>query len=238
MRFSTFSVSVLPDIETARHNHNLDGLSDKDVGNVLFHQRKQLTGDSEDLLWHQMTIAAVTCIDCQDGVTSIKSEMIPTCGGFEHDVLNSIKERLAVDTHLVNWGADNFTWPLVTYRAMKNGLVWPDAFDLTPEDLQQSYAMKGDPNQTLDQLAKQFHLPGLKNHNPMTLWDDYLNDRWFEIRDFSLNHALNSFLLALRLYHFNGTLSADEKHAAVRSLGDCIDEVTLHNLYKAFGMPS
>ncbi|MGA0938127.1 MAG: hypothetical protein ACO3SM_09085, partial [Sedimenticolaceae bacterium] len=76
MRFSTFSVSVLPDIETARHNHNLDGLSDKDVGNVLFHQRKQRTGDSEVLPWHQLRIAAITCIDYNQGEVSLTTQSL------------------------------------------------------------------------------------------------------------------------------------------------------------------
>ena len=78
MRFSTFSVSVLPDIETARHNHNLDGLSDKDVGNVLFHQRKQRTGDSEVLPWHQLRIAAITCIDYNQGEVSLTTQSLET----------------------------------------------------------------------------------------------------------------------------------------------------------------
>jgi predicted PolB exonuclease-like 3'-5' exonuclease len=234
MRFSTFSVSVLPDIETARHNHNLDGLSDKDVGNVLFHQRKQRTGDSEILPWHQLRIAAITCIDYNQGEVTLTTQSLETSN--EKALLELLQQRLNLDTHLMNWGADSFTWPLITYRAMKHGLVWPDAFDLTPEDLQLSFAMAGDADQSLDDLAKQFLLPGLRGQTRDSLWDAFVNDHWAEITRFSIDHAVNSYLLALRLHHFNGTLSTDEKHSAVRSLADHIDEVTLHSLFRAFGM--
>jgi len=119
---------------------------------------------------------------------------------------------------------------------MKHGLAWPDAFDLTPEDLQLSFAIAGDADQSLDDLAKQFLLPGLRGQTRDSLWDAFVNNHWADITRFSIDHAVNSYLLALRLHHFNGTLSTDEKHSAVRSLADHIDEVTLHSLFRAFGM--
>jgi len=79
-------------------------------------------------------------------------------------------------------------------------------------------------------------LPGLRGQTRDSLWNAFMKNHWADIARFSIDHAVNSYLLALRLHHFNGTLNTDEKHSAVRSLADHIDEVTLHSLFRAFGM--
>ncbi len=61
MNVLIFDIETVPDVEGGRRLHDLEGLSDADVANVMFHKRRQETG-GEFLRLHLHRIVAISAV--------------------------------------------------------------------------------------------------------------------------------------------------------------------------------
>jgi len=61
MNVFVFDIETVPDIESGKKLYDLDGLSDKEVGNILFHKRRQESGTEFLRLHLQRIVTVVVC---------------------------------------------------------------------------------------------------------------------------------------------------------------------------------
>jgi predicted PolB exonuclease-like 3'-5' exonuclease len=60
MNILVFDIETIPDIASGRRLYELEGLNDADVAKVMFHKRREETGDSEFLRHHLHRIVAIS----------------------------------------------------------------------------------------------------------------------------------------------------------------------------------
>ena len=61
MNIFVFDIETIPDLNGGRRLYNLDGLSDKEVANIMFHKRRQETG-TEFLRLHLHRVVAISVV--------------------------------------------------------------------------------------------------------------------------------------------------------------------------------
>src|SRR3990172_3049267 len=62
MNVLVFDIETVPDVVSGRRLHHLEGLSDKEVAEVMFHARRQETGGSDFLRLHLQRIVAISAV--------------------------------------------------------------------------------------------------------------------------------------------------------------------------------
>ncbi|MEK7759133.1 MAG: 3'-5' exonuclease, partial [Pseudomonadota bacterium] len=62
MNVLIFDIETIPDVATGRRLYELEGLSDADVAKVMFHKRREETGDSEFLRHHLHRVVAISVV--------------------------------------------------------------------------------------------------------------------------------------------------------------------------------
>ena len=62
MNVLVFDIETIPDVDAGRRLHGLDGLSDKEVADVMYHLRRQETGGSDFLRLHMQRIVAISAV--------------------------------------------------------------------------------------------------------------------------------------------------------------------------------
>ena len=60
MNVLIFDIETIPDVASGRRLYELEGLSDADVAKVMFHKRREETGDSEFLRHHLHRVVAIS----------------------------------------------------------------------------------------------------------------------------------------------------------------------------------
>ena len=62
MNVLAFDIETVPDVVTGRRLYGLDGLSDKDVAQVMFAKRREQTGESEFLRHHLHRVVTISAV--------------------------------------------------------------------------------------------------------------------------------------------------------------------------------
>ena len=62
MNILVFDIETIPDLAAGRRLYGLEGLSDADVAKIMFHKRREETGDSEFLRHHLHRIVAISVV--------------------------------------------------------------------------------------------------------------------------------------------------------------------------------
>ena len=75
---------------------------------------------------------------------------------------------------------------------------------------------------TLDGIARKLGFPGMLNRSEQTAMDAWLLGAQDEVQAFSDISALNSYLLALRLFAVRGEISDQESAAALKQLKELL----------------
>ena len=242
MRFSVFAITSVPDTATTRGLFGLDDLDDKSVSKVLFHRRKQQTGSSEMLRWDQRAIAGISLIQHSADDLQIETLNLPAQG--EREMLEAYCRAVQHNDCLVSWDAGRMELPLIRFRSMMHGLTCP-AHSQAPHqghDLQHVICDRLAPHAAdrpgLDETARRLGYPGLLQHQEDTLHRAWLQRRPAEFRAYSEMAALNSYLLALRLFTTTGEMPADEGGRAMDRLREVLsrrDGAHLRRFLSAWG---
>lgn len=140
MNVLVFDIETVPDVDTGRRLYKLGDLPDQDVAKVMFHKRREQTGDSDFLRHHLQRVVAISAVlrcDVQ-GSTSAAGGRKPGAAGEPLLSVWSLGERDAGEAEiiqrffdgiekytptLVSWNGSGFDLPVLHYRALRHGIT-------------------------------------------------------------------------------------------------------------------
>jgi len=217
MNVLAFNIKTIPDIEGGRRLYDLQGLTDKEVANVMFHKRRQETG-TEFLRLHLHRIVAISAVvRSPDG---LKVWTLADEQSSETEIMRQFFKGIEQDVpQLVSWNGNGFDLPVLHYRSIIYGvqapLYWQDALNSQNRHIDIMNVLAGDKRHTntpLDEIAILLNLPGKLGMNSEQVWDNYQSGDMSNIRNGCEIDALNIYLVYLRFELINGQLS-DEEYA-------------------------
>jgi len=231
MNFTVFAFSYVPDVPTARKNFELDDLTDKEVGKVLFHQRKQRTGQSEDLTWDQQSLASISLVHHSMDYVEFESFSLSNC--TEAELIHKFFNALERDGLVVSWDGNRHQIPLLHFRCMKHGISHSGYWEAIKSgqeihfDLSQWLTPTGTHSHSplINDIARRFHYPGMQGHDADTVWNGLLKNDYEAVSGFSDYKALNSYLIALQIFGLKGDMSYNDSVRARIKLRDHLEKV-------------
>jgi len=222
MHFTVFALSTVPDTATTRRLFGLDDLDDKAVSKVLFHRRKQQTGSSEVLRWDQRAIASLTLI--RHSEHSVQLESLNAPKQTEEALLDALLQAASRSSRTVAWNGEDLDLPLIRFRSLKYSIGLPEYWhtrshaEKTHIDIASWMCDSETDRPTLDGIARKLGFPGMLNRSEQTVMDAWLLGKQDEVQAFSDISALNSYLLALRLFAVRGEIGGQETATALEQL--------------------
>jgi len=224
MNIFVFHTETIPDVDGGRRLYNLEGLSDKEVANIMFHKRRQETGN-EFLRLHLhrvVTISVVRRSRERLAVYSLGNE-----GANEKEIVGQFYQGLEQDMPtLVSWNGQGFDLPVMHYRALLHGIQAPRYWDMGDKDARfrdNNYRNRYHRRHTdlmdllaaydmhavapLDEIATLLGFPGKMGRCGTQVWDKYQANQIADIRNDSETDVLNTYLVYLRFELINGNLT-------------------------------
>jgi predicted PolB exonuclease-like 3'-5' exonuclease len=232
-----FDIETVPDVAAGRRLYDLDGLDDHDVASVMFHQRRQETGESDFLRLHLQRIVAISAVlRTGDG---IKVWSLGDIAATEEELVRRFFDGIDRYTPcLVSWNGSGFDLPVLHYRALRYGIAAPRYWDTGDEDSSFRYnnylsrfhwrhidlmdvlaGYQARACAPLDELAMLLGFPGKLGMSGAKVWENYLAGDLAGIRNYCETDVLNTYLVYLRFELMRGRLSAaryDEECALLR----------------------
>lgn len=227
MNILVFDIETVPDVASGRRLYDLDGLSDDDVANVMFHKRRQETG-SDFLRLHLQRIVAISV------VLRMHDDLKVWSLGEENAEEKEIVQRFfdGIDRFtptLVSWNGGGFDLPVLHYRALLHGVSAPRYWETGDEDqsfrwnnyLSRYHQRHTDvmdilagyqprANAPLDEIATMLGFPGKMGMRGDKVWDAYQAGDVVGIRNYCETDVLNTWLVYLRFELMRGHISPAE----------------------------
>ena len=224
MNILAFDIETIPNIEAGRMLHGLDGLSDKDVAQVMFAKRREQTGESDFLRHHLHRVAAISAV-----LRTSESLRVWSLGepdSSEAELIQRFFDGIEKYTPtLVSWNGGGFDLPVLHYRSLKHGVAAPRYWDTGDNDrdfkwnnyLSRYHARHTDLMDVLsgyqpraaaplDEIAQLLGFPGKLCRHGSELWGQFQDGKIGEIRDYCETDALNTYLIYLRFELIRGNL--------------------------------
>ncbi len=216
MNVLVFDIETIPDIDTGRRLYDLDGLSDADIAKIMFHKRREQTGDSEFLRHHLHRVVAISAVLRHNDSLRVWSLGEPDSD--EAELIRRFFDGIDKFTPtLVSWNGGGFDLPVLHYRALKHGIAAPRYWDTGDDDrdfkwnnyISRYHARHTDlmdvlagyqprANAPLDEIAQMLGLPGKLGMHGSDVWEQYLGGNIAGIRDYCETDVLNTYLIYLR----------------------------------------
>jgi len=237
MNVLVFDIETVPDVASGRRLHGLDGLDDHDVANVMFHKRRQETGNDFLRLHLQRIVAISVVLRSRD---DIKVWSLGEEQADEKEIVQRFFDGLDRFTPtLVSWNGGGFDLPVLHYRALLHGIQAPRYWETGDED--QSFrwnnylsryhnrhtdlmdvlaGYQARANAPLDEIATMLGFPGKMGMSGDKVWDAYQAGDIAGIRNYCETDVLNTFLVYLRFELMRGRLTAGEYDAECRRVRD------------------
>jgi len=224
MNVLVFDIETIPDIATGRRLYELEGLNDADVGKIMYHKRREETGDSEFLRHHLHRVVAISVAlrhADQFRVWSLGDEK-----SDEADILRRFYDGIEkYSPTLVTWNGGGFDLPVLHYRSLVHGIAAPrywDSGELDREFKWNNYLNRFHSRHTdlmdvlagyqtrasapLDDIAQMLGFPGKLGMHGSKVWDAYQAGKLEEIRNYCETDVLNTYLVYLRFELIRGNL--------------------------------
>ena len=227
MNIFVFDIETIPDVNGGRRLYNLDGLSDKEVANIMFHKRRQETG-TEFLRLHLHQVVAISV------VLRSRDRLAVWSLGDEQADEKEIIERFyhGIDKYvptIVSWNGKGFDLPVLHYRSLIHGIQAPRYWETGDNDqsfrwnnylsryhrrhtdlmdVLAGYEMRA--NAPLDEVATLLGFPGKMGMSGAKVWDNYQAGDIAGIRNYCETDVLNTYLVYLRFELINGNLTPAE----------------------------
>lgn len=224
-----FDIETVPDVDGGRRLYDLEGLSDKDVANILFHKRREETG-TEFLRHHLHRVVAIsTVLRAGD---SFKVWSLGEPDAPEEELIQRFFDGLErFSPTLVSWNGGGFDLPVLHYRALLHGIPAPRYWETGDDDTAFRYnnylnrfhsrhtdlmdVLSGYQSRAvarLDEIATLLGFPGKMGMSGAAVWDRFQEGDIQGIRDYCETDVLNTYLVYLRFELMRGRLS-DEAYA-------------------------
>ncbi len=230
MNLFVFDIETIPDVDGGRRLYDLEGLTDKEVANVMFHKRRQETG-TEFLRLHLHRIVAISVVLRSSDRFAVWSL------GDEDSGEKEIIERFfhGIEKYvptIVSWNGKGFDLPVLHYRSLVHGVQAPQYWETGENnqsfkwnnylsryhrrhtdlmDVLAGYEMRA--NAPLDEVATLLGFPGKMGMSGAKVWDNYQDGDIKGIRDYCETDVLNTYLVYLRFELINGNLTPEEYEA-------------------------
>ena len=227
MNVFVFDIETIPDVDGGRRLYNLEGLSDKEVANIMFHKRRQETGN-EFLRLHLHRVVAISV------VLRNRDRLAVWSLGSETSDEKDIVERFfkGLDKYIptiVSWNGKGFDLPVLHYRALLHGIPAQRYWETGDNDQSfrwNNYLSRYHRRHTdlmdvlagyemraaapLDEIATLLGFPGKMGMSGAKVWDNYQAGQIAGIRNYCETDVLNTYLVYLRFELINGNLTPDE----------------------------
>lgn len=224
MNVLVFDIETVPDVESGRRLYDLAGLGDEDVAKVMFHKRREQTGESEFLRHHLHRVVAISAVLRHGDTLKVWSLGEPDAP--EAELLRRFFDGIEKFTPtLVSWNGGAFDLPVLHYRAMLHGIAAPRYWECGDGDKEfkwNNYLSRFHARHTdlmdvlsgyqpravapLNEIAIMLGLPGKLGMDGSLVWDAYRAGRIREIRDYCETDVLNTYLVYLRWEMLRGNL--------------------------------
>ena len=228
MNVFVFDIETVPDVEGGRKLYDLDGVSDKEVGTIMFHKRRQETGSSEFLRHHLHKVVAISAVFRHRDTFKVWS--LGTPESDEKELIQRFFDGLDRYTPtLVSWNGGGFDLPVLHYRGLVNGVSAPKYWDMGDDDRDFKWnnyvsryhwrhidlmdvlaGFQPRANAPLDEMATLMGFPGKMGMSGAKVWDNYLEGNLQGIRDYCETDVLNTYLVFLRFQLMRGKLTLDQ----------------------------
>ncbi|NOZ10604.1 MAG: 3'-5' exonuclease [Gammaproteobacteria bacterium] len=250
MNVMVFDIETIPDVEGGRRLYDLDGLSDKDVAQVMFNKRREKT-DSEFLAHHLHRVAAISIV-LRSG-DNFRVWSLGEVNADEADIITRFFD--GVDRYtptLVTWNGGGFDLPVLHYRSLVHGIAAPRYWENGEDDREFKWnnylsrfhsrhtdlmdvlgAYQPRANAPLDQVATLLGFPGKMGMSGADVWGHYLDGKIAAIRDYCETDVLNTYLIYLRWELIRGHLSKDQYGSECQRVRDTLGKSNQPHL-KAF----
>ena len=247
MNILSFDIKTIPDIDGGRRLYELEGLTDKEVANVMFHKRRQETG-TELLRLHLHRIIAISIVlRTPDNVAmwSLGRE-----DASEKQIIELFFDEIRkhVPT-IVTWNGKAFDLPVLHYRSLVHGVQAPSYWETGENDqsfrwnnyldryLQRhtdlmevlaGYEMHT--NAPLDEIATLLGFPGKMSMSGTRVWDSFSCGDIQGIRNHCETEVLNTYLVFLRFELINGNLSPEQYEAECETIRSSLMDINKPHL--------
>lgn len=223
----TFDIETVPDVDTGRRLHGLEGLDDGDVARAMLHLRMQQRGhDFLPLHQHRVVAIAVTIRDA-DGFR------VKSIGNIDDDEATVVNQFFRGIEHyrptLVSWNGSGFDLPVLHYRCLLHGIAAPHYWETGNGDREMkwnNYISRYHERHTdlmdiislyqpgarapLDEVAVMLGYPGKMGMHGSHVWDSVQAGELEAVRNYCETDVLNTWLVYLRFELMRGRLSESE----------------------------
>ena len=230
-----FDIETIPDVAGLRRLNDLaDALSDDEVAELAFQQRRAKTGN-DFLQLHLQRVVTISCVLRTGEGLKVWSLSEPDLS--EGAIIPRFFDGIEKFTpQIVSWNGGGFDLPVLHYRGMLHGVAAPRYWDLGDGDYADSRDFKwnnyisryhtrhldlmdllalynGRANAPLDDLAKLFGFPGKLGMDGGKVWEAWQGGKIAEIRDYCETDVINTYLVYNRFRRLRGELTAEEEVA-------------------------
>jgi 3'-5' exonuclease len=223
MNILVFDIETIPDTQSGRRLYDLEGLSDKEVAEVMFNHRRQETDGSSDFLrLHLHKVVAISAVLSTSGSINVWS--LGNEDANEKEILQRFYEGIERYTpRLVSWNGRGFDLPVMHYRALLHGIQAPRYWETGNDDQSfrwNNYISRFHDRHTdvmdmlagyefravapLDQIATMLGYPGKMGMSGDKVWETYLRGDLESIRNYCETDVLNTYLVYLRFELMRG----------------------------------
>ncbi|MEW6647851.1 MAG: 3'-5' exonuclease [Pseudomonadota bacterium] len=237
MNVLVFDIETVPDVASGRRLYGLDGLDDHDVANVMFHKRRQETGNDFLRLHLQRIVAISVVLRSRDDIR------VWSLGEEEADEKEIVQRFFdGIDRFtptLVSWNGSGFDLPVLHYRALLHGIQAPRYWETGDEDqgfrwnnyisryhyrhtdvMDVLAGYQARANAPLDEIATMLGFPGKMGMSGDKVWDAFQAGDLAGIRNYCETDVLNTFLVYLRFELMRGRISSGEYDAECQRVRD------------------
>jgi len=238
MNILVFDIETIPDIVSGRRLYDLDGLNDADTAKVMFHKRREETGESEFLRHHLHRIVAISVVLRRDDQLRVWS--LGDAKADEAELIKRFFEGIERYTPtLVTWNGGGFDLPVLHYRSLLHGIAAPRYWDTGDNDrdfkwnnyLSRYHARHTDlmdvlagyqprASAPLDEIAQILGLPGKLGMHGSEVWGQYQAGQIDAIRDYCETDVLNTYLVYLRFELIRGNLDQKQWENEIQQVRD------------------
>lgn len=239
MTVLVFDIETVPDVESARRLHGLEGLNDSDTAEALFALRRAKTGN--DFLPHYLQKIVAISLVLATG-KQLKVWSLGDINADEKDLISRFYSGIDRYTPtLVSWNGAGFDLPVLHYRALLNGVAAPTYWEagdnvsgfrynnylnryhyrhLDLMDVLSAYQTRA--SAPLDDIATMLGFPGKMGMSGSKVWEHYQAGNLEGIRNYCETDVLNTYGVYLRFEQMRGVLSTEEYTRATEQLRECL----------------
>ena len=235
-----FDIESIPDVAGYRTLKGLSrDISDHDIAEIAFHERRAKTG-GDFMPLHLQKVVAISCVLRQDDKWKVWS--IGKADDPERELIQRFFDGIEKFTPtLVSWNGSGFDLPVLNYRGLMHGVTAARFWDQGEDekdfkwnnyisryharhtdlmDLMAMYQPRG--AAPLDALAKLCGFPGKLGMDGSAVWGAYQAGKIADIRNYCETDVVNTWLVYLRFQKMRGVMNETAYAREVKLVRDSL----------------